>query len=68
MRLHLGAPRHPLFAVLGRPTFTESQISFAREIGAPVREISAMYGVSWGTGTGFVFIGVQRHEKQQGEN
>jgi hypothetical protein len=67
MRLHLGA-LDPVFAVTGTPTFGRHAVSFPSRVGSTTRRITWMYGISWQTKRGFVFIGVQFHEKQTGES
>lgn len=65
MRVHCGAPREPFFVVIGNPTMSAVEL---RELSLrPTRRISWMYGLSWRTNGGFVFVGVQFHEKQDGE-
>lgn len=67
VRLHLGAPREPLFAVIEpKPAIINGDV-YPQDHLRPKRQITAMYGLSWPTAHGFVFIGVQYHKKQRGE-
>lgn len=66
MRIHLGAPREKLFAVVGDGAVydtTGRQLTFNTR-----RQIKWLYGISWRIQRGFVFVGVQFHAKQDGES
>lgn len=67
MRLHLGPPREPLFAVIEPPPAIINGEVYAQTMFRPKRQITAMYGISWPTRAGFVFMGFQFHRRQGGE-
>lgn len=65
MSLHFGKPRQDLFVTIGKPTVDKNE----RELSLrPIRQITWLYGISWRRPTGFVFVGVQFHQKQEGES
>lgn len=68
MRIHLGAPREPLFAVIGDSSGDVRDGTGRYLTFRPKRQITHLYGISWRVRTGFVFIGYQFHKKQEGES
>lgn len=70
IRLHLGAPREPVFATIepAADTVIDGHRYPASLSIRPKRQITWMYGISWRTKRGFVFVGAQFHKKQKGES